>query len=80
MNPLKKPKRLKAISPYSEHVGTNLQHEGKSGEINPLYSIMIPIAIYDGTFFMKHRRLFIRAAFIQDRGDRTFLQGLFAFL
>lgn len=50
INPLKKPKRLKAISPYSEHVGTNLQHEGKSGEINPLYSIMIPIAIYDGTF------------------------------
>lgn len=34
MKPLQKPKRLKALSPYSEHVGMNLQLEGNKGEMS----------------------------------------------
>lgn len=77
MNPLKKPKRLNAVKPYSEHVGTNLQHEGSSGEIKPLYNMMIPIAMSDGTLFMKPRTLFTTVTF---SCYRALPQGLFAFL
>lgn len=49
--PLKNPKRRNTSSPYSEHVGWNLQLDGVRGETMPLYKVISPMASSEGSLF-----------------------------